>query len=235
VTATLPGYSTDQTLPDPAGAQIAAQPNPNILVQQITNLSLSIDRTSTLYVHVMDTSGAPMASRAITVRGSKKTKLNPDVYKYSLASTTDTNGDIALSGMEWDSYVFTPPSGFTLVSAQPYAPAPLGANTSMTVNLVLSSSGSYPTIATATPQTAQTGTSAVSLKLTGTNLSSSTTITLRKSGSADIVATSVASANTNKTLTGNLNLTGAATGAWDIVVTSGSNVATQVGGFNVVP
>ncbi|HSX02036.1 MAG TPA: carboxypeptidase-like regulatory domain-containing protein [Candidatus Saccharimonadia bacterium] len=240
VTASLSGYSTDATEADPAGTTTAVELNPNVLVQQITSLTLSIDRVSTMFVHVTDTSGAALASKAIEIRGAKvleKSGGNPSVpskYKYDVTSTTDASGNINLNTMEWDGYSFIPPSGWYLVSAQPYQPVALAPNTSQTVNLVLSNSSSYVAIATMTPTSGQTGTASASFTLTGSNFNGSTTVKLRQSGQPDITASGLNVTGSTK-LTGNFNLTGAATGAWDVVVTSSGNTVTQTGGFSVTP
>lgn len=235
VTASLSGYSSDYTEGDPAGSTTAVELNPNVLVQQITSLTMSIDRVSILGVHVVDTSGNPLASKAIRITGAKaleKNNGNITKYKYDTTSTTDASGNISLAGMEWDSYSFIPPAGYYLVSAQPYAPLALAANTSATINLVLSTSSSYPTISTMTPIATQTGTTNLSFTLTGTNLSGAS-VSLKQSGQSDIQATGLTTTTTK--ITGTLNLTGASTGAWDVAVTKNGDSATQTGGFSVTP
>lgn len=235
VTASLPGYSTDGTIPDPGGTQVAVKLNPNVIAQQITSLTLAIDQVSTLNIHAVDTNGDPISGLAITTHGTKKTKTNPDEYKYSQSSNTDGGGNITLTGMEWDGYSFSLPSGYYLVSSSPYTPVALNPNSTATVNLVVSTSSSYPTIMSATPTGAATGTSAVSVAVTGTNLTSAAAIRLKKSGESDIVATGCVSSGGNTILTCTVDLTGATTGAWDLVVTKGSETATQAEGFNVTP
>jgi hypothetical protein len=233
VTASLPGYSTDGTIPEPAGAQVAVKLNPNVLAQQITSLTLSIDQVSTLYVHVVDTSGNPMPSFAVTTTGSKKTMTNPDAFKYSQTASTDASGNITLTGMEWDAYSFGMPSGYYLVTNSPYAPVALDPNSATTANLVVSTSSGYPQIASVAPDSYQTGASSASIVVTGLNLNGVTTLKLKKSGQTDITATGCI--DTSTTLTCALDLTGAATGVWDIEVNRGGLVATQAGGYNVTP
>jgi len=231
VTATLANYSTDGTIPDPPGAQTAVELNPNVLVQQITPVTLAIDQISTLYLHVVDTSGNPVSNLSVTTSGAKKIKLNPTVYKYSQAASTNTSGNITLSGMEWDSYSFVVPSGYYLVSSSPYAPAALSPNSSLTVNLVVSQSSSFPTISTITPQSDSAG-STNTIAITGTNLASSS-VQLNMSGQTSIPCTSVTGSSTS--ISCSVNLSGAATGKWDVAVTKSGNTATQSGGFSVTP
>jgi len=233
VIASLGGYSTDGTIPDPAGSQTAVELNPNVLAQQITSLTLAIDLLSTLYVNVVDTSGAAKTSFNVTTTGAKVIKQNTTVYKYTGTTATDGSGNITLSGMEWDSYSFAVPAGWYIVSASPYAPTALNPNTSKTVNLVVTNDSTWPTIKSISPVSGQTGSTAVSIAVTGTNIPSSTSLKLKLAGQSDINATGCTGGGT--VLTCSLNLTGAVTGAWDVELTKSGNTATQVGGFNVVP
>jgi type II secretory pathway pseudopilin PulG len=238
VTASLAGYSSDYTEADPAGAITAVELNPNVLVQQITSLTMAIDRTSTLAVHVVDTSGAALTSKAIKITGAKVLEKNgstPSKYKYDVTTTTDGGGDFTLANTEWDSYSFTAPAGYYLVSVSPLAPVALAPNSSLSATVVLSASSTYPRVSTFTPVTGQAGTSAVALKFTGTNLLSSSTVTLKQSGQPDIVATSVSSVNGNTTLNATVDLTSANTGVWDVVIANANGTVTQTGGFNVKP
>ena len=235
VTASLPGYSTDGTIPDPPGAQTAVELNPNVLVQQVTSLTLAIDHTSSLNLHVVDTSGNPISGLSVTTTSAKQTKQSPTAYKYSQAQTTDASGNITLTSLEWDSYSFSLPSGYYLASSQSYAPFALAPGTSGTVNLVVSQNASFPTISAVNPNSQATGTNNFTVTITGTNLTAASSVQLKQSGQSPISGTSVASSNGNKTLTATFNLSGAATGAWDVVVGTAAGTVTQTGGFNVTP
>ncbi len=232
VTASLAGYSTDGTIPDPAGSQNAVELNPNVLAQQITALTLSIDRVSTLYVHVVDTSGNPVSGLAVTTSSTKKIKTNPDEFKYSQATNTNASGNITLTGMEWGAYSFAVPAGNYIVATSPYAPVALNPNGSVTANLVVSTSSTWPEITSLTPLTQATGSNPVSITVTGVNFSSGQ-VKLQKSGQSDINCTG--GSTTSTTITCDLNLTGAVTGDWDVVVTKSGNSTTQTGGFSVTP
>ncbi len=239
ITASLPGYSTDRTIPDPAGSTTAVQLNPNVIAQQITSVTLKIDRISTLYIHAIDTAGSIIPNLNITTTSTKKVELTPTKYKYptpnTTYATTDASGNITLSGMEWDTYSFAVPSGYYIVAVSPYAPVALAANSSTTTTVTVSTSSAWPRVTTSTPLTQQTGTSSFSIKLTGVNLSSGTSVKLKQSGQSDITATGCVSSSNSTILTCNLSLTGAATGAWDIAATVSGNTVTQLGGINVTP
>ncbi|MBW4060991.1 carboxypeptidase regulatory-like domain-containing protein [Candidatus Saccharibacteria bacterium] len=235
VTASLPGYSTSGSTADPAGPQTATIVNPNVLVQQVTAITLSIDHTSNLSLHVEDTNGNPVSALKVTTSGAKTIYQNPSVSKYSIANTTDGTGNINLTGLEWDSYSFAVASGYYLVSAQPYAPLILAPGTTSAVNLVVTTNSNYPTITNVSPNASSTGNNAMVMTITGTHLSSSSTITLKSAGQPDINATGITSGGGDTSLSGTFNFTGAPTGSWDVVVTSNGNTVTQTGGFSVTP
>lgn len=232
IVVTKSGYSTDQTFADPAGSQTAVLVNPNILVQQITDVSFSIDRLANVNVTVVDTNGAAVNGLTATVRGSKTTYANPTVYKYQQNHTTDAGGGITLTGIEWDSYSFILSSGYYLVATIPYQPVPVPPQDTTAIKLIVSTDASWPRITKIDPNSDTTG-DPTSITITGNNLTSGTTITFKRAGSSDIVATGVISSGGGTTLTGIVNLNGAATGAWDVVITNGGKQVTQTGGFNV--
>jgi len=237
VSATLPGYSTDGTIAKPSGSQTAVELNPNILANQITSSTLAIDQLSTLNLQVDDTSGAPMPGLSVTTTGSKETKKNPIVYKYSVATATNSTGGITLGGMEWDSYSFSVPAGYYIVDSSPYVPTALSPNSALTENLVVSMSSTWPAIASISPTAQASGTSSFSVAITGSNLPAASTVSLHMTGQTSITATGCTSTGSNpsEVLTCNVNLTGAATGNWNLVVTSGVGTVTQPGGFDVSP
>ena len=226
------GYSSSWTSPYTSGSQVPTIPDLNVLAQQITSQTFAIDLVSSLTVHVVDTGGNPENDQSVTITGAKTLYTNPTVYKYQTTKTTDNSGNISLTNMEWESYSFSVPNGKYIVSTVPYQPSALSPNTSLTVTLTITGSSSYPTITSVSPTSDATGTSSVSLTITGTNLKNAT-FYLSQAGQANIVATGLSSSSTS--LSGNLSLTGAATGNWDIVVTNGGNTVTQTGGYVVTP
>jgi type II secretory pathway pseudopilin PulG len=228
-------YSSLQTIPDPAGTQTAVWQNLNVVVQNVQSVVYKVDRLGAINLHAVDPSGAPLASKVITVSSSSLIKTTPNVSKYSQSTTTDASGNISLTKMDPDSYSITPPSGYYLVSTQPAYTIDLAPNGTVSATLVLSTSSSVPRITSLSPTSQQTGTTSMSFTILGTNLTSGSTVKLRQSGQTDITATGVTSLLSNTKLTGNLNLSTAATGSWDIVVTNASGATTQVGGVTVAP
>lgn len=230
IVASKSGYSTEQTYADPAGSQVATLINPNVLVQQITDVSFSIDRLATLAIDVVDTNGNPAPGINLTLRSNKTIYSNPNVYKYDQAHVADGAGRISVGGLEWDSYTVSAGGGQYVIATLPYQSFVVQPQGTTTIKVVVSADATWPRITSIDP-TSEVAGSQASISLTGANLTSGTTVTLKRAGSSDIVATGVSSNGT--TLTANLNLTGAATGSWDVVIVSGGKQTTQTGGFDV--
>ncbi|TAK89206.1 prepilin-type N-terminal cleavage/methylation domain-containing protein [Patescibacteria group bacterium] len=231
IVVTKSGYSTEQTYADPAGSQTATLVNPNILVQQIADVSFSIDRLATLSIQAVDTAGAPVPNLSITVTGNKTIYANPTVYKYSQAHLTDASGLASVGGLEWDSYSFAVPNGYYIVATIPYQSVVVPPQDTTSIKLVVTTDAAWPRITAISPVSDTTG-STVAVTISGANLASGSSVVLKRSGSTDINATNVVGSGAS--LTADLNLSGAATGDWDVVITKpdGKQV-TQTGGFNV--
>lgn len=153
VVVSKPSYSSERTY----GNEIATpeKPHPIVLEGQLTEISFSIDRVSSLNVEVRGSkdAGYPVVHNVtFNLRGEKIIGLDVQensVYKYSKTQTTNGAGEITISNLEWDSYYFsviTPdlnlieiesPPGTT--TTQPIALAP---NTNLTVRLILSAENS---------------------------------------------------------------------------------------------
>lgn len=106
------GYNSERTYGTDEIA-IPEKPHPVVLESQVTEISFSIDRISSMTVEARGTkgSGYPVIHNVtFNLRGSKiigyDSQENP-VYKYSQNQTTDGAGSVSLSNLEWDSYYFS--------------------------------------------------------------------------------------------------------------------------------
>lgn len=231
VTVTKNGYSTEQTYDDPAGSQTATLLHPNVLVQQITDLTFSIDQPANATIQVVDTNGNPISGVNAAINGLKTIYTNPTVYKYSQNHTTDSNGRITLSAIEWDSYSIAL-TGYNIVTTSPMQPASVAPGSSTDITIVATTSGSWPRITNFTP-VSDVADGTTQLTITGANFTSGTTVKLVKSSQPDIPGTGVIITGGN-TLQADFNINGAATGTWNLVITNSSGQqAIQGGGFNI--
>lgn len=232
IVASKSGYSTEQTYADPVGSQAATLINPNVLVQQITDVSFSIDRLATLAIDVVDINGNPAPGVNLNLRSNKTIYTNPNVYKYDQAHVADSSGRISVGGLEWDSYSISVGVGQYIVATIPYQSFVVQPQETTTIKVVVTSDATWPRITSINPVSDASGNQA-SVSITGSNLTPDSTVTLKRAGSSDIVATGVVSSGGGSSLTASLNLNGAATGSWDVVIVSGGKQTTQSGGFDV--
>ncbi len=106
ITVTKNGYSTEQTYPTGAsGNPNPTKPNATVVVGQITQLSFTIDQTSTLQTTTITTTCSPVPSLNFSLTGSKTIGTNPTVLKYDVTHTTNGSGANTVTGLEWDTYV----------------------------------------------------------------------------------------------------------------------------------
>lgn len=148
------GYSQERTYGTEEVAS-PTNPHPIVLEGQLTEISFSIDRTSSLNVEARGTKGAgyPVIHNVtFNLRGEKiigfDVQENP-VYKYSQNQTTNGAGQVTVSNLEWDSYYFsiiTPDLNLIEIESPPGAtttqPISLAPDTNLTVRLILSAENS---------------------------------------------------------------------------------------------
>jgi len=139
IVVTKAGYSLDRTYPSGAPENPNPQkPHATVSLQQLTQLSFTIDRVSTLDVFsVTDTCG-PVPSIDFSLRGSKLIGTNPDVLKYSASHTTSDVGEKTISDLEWDTYglSFTDEE-YDLAGSIPLQPFLLGSGANEDVKLLV--------------------------------------------------------------------------------------------------
>lgn len=140
VTATKPGYTTERTYA--TGSSTAPNPlkvNPTVLVQEVTELTLTIDQASTINMNSVLSNCTPVPSVDFTLTGTRLLSSLPDVLKYDQNHTTGSDGQLSLTGLEWDVYslTMTNPS-YDLAGTLPLAPFNLLPGSNQNFYLVLS-------------------------------------------------------------------------------------------------
>lgn len=150
---------SDQALPgNEFGFEVPAVNLRNLDPQIYSRLRLRADlsttdttRTAQLFdwqVSWRTSNPTPLSDVSFNLRGAKFIGLDAEekkVFKYSQTQTTNGNGVIEISGLEWDNYTFSvdPASGLNLTSTDPSPqPVSLSPNTSQPVKLYLSSTDS---------------------------------------------------------------------------------------------
>lgn len=121
------GYSSDRTYTPIT-----------VLLQQVTQNSFSIDRLAKITFKSVKSNCEEVPSFDFSLKGSKKTSTNPDVYKYSANLITDGDGLKVLNAMEWDTYTINAIDGaYDLIGVNPLNPFLLNPNADQVVKLVV--------------------------------------------------------------------------------------------------
>jgi len=138
ISATKSGFSQDQTYP--IGG--VAGPNPllpdaTVVIQQVTQTSLSIDRTSSLNVTTVDSTCTALPSIGFSLTGTKLIGT-PSILKYPTQTfTTNTFGNYGVSPLEWDSYKALLTSGlYDLAGTNPLPTFTINPNENRNLQLI---------------------------------------------------------------------------------------------------
>ncbi len=121
ITVTKSGYSTDRTYPVGAvGNPNPSKPHATVLVQQITQVSFSIDEVSTISVSTKSQTCSPIGSVDFNLYGSKLIGSSPDVLKYDVDHTSNSSGQLTINNLEWDTYnMILNDSSYDLIGTNP--------------------------------------------------------------------------------------------------------------------
>ncbi len=138
ITVSKAGYSTDQT-------HLASIDNPNptkspatVTIQQVTQLSFTIDRAATLNVNSVTQTCTPVPGVDFNLKGTKVIGTLPDVLKYDDDKVTGGAGTLSIGSLEWDSYAFDLIDGsYDLIGINPVSPINLIPNSTQLVQLVV--------------------------------------------------------------------------------------------------
>lgn len=114
VVATLPGYSTDSTLPITAANPNPLHPDATVATGILTKLTLSIDALANLYIKTLNSTCQPLSGINMNVAGAKLIGTSPNVLKFNNNYSSNGAGLIDLSNIEQDTY--TP----VLLTGQPW-------------------------------------------------------------------------------------------------------------------
>lgn len=105
ITITKSGYFSDRTYPvGDVDNPNPSKPDVTVVLQQVTQVSFTIDKTSTINVSTLNNQCVASSGFNFTFSGEKVIGTNPDVLKYSKSITSDGSGLINLNNIEWDTY-----------------------------------------------------------------------------------------------------------------------------------
>lgn len=137
VTVSKTGYSSAKTYPPGGnGNPNPTQPDATVVVQQVTKISFSIDKLSTMSFQSVTPECASVGPVNFNLTGAKL--IGASLPKYSQNLSTGSGGSLNLSSMEWDSYTVADlDSTYNIIGVNPLNPIALNPNSSLSVMLVV--------------------------------------------------------------------------------------------------
>jgi prepilin-type N-terminal cleavage/methylation domain-containing protein len=172
IVVTKSGYTSDQTYPVTVSNPNPAKPDATVAVQQITQISFSIDKVSTLNISAVTSTCTPAPNLSFTLTGSKLIGTSPNIYKYNQTLSLNSSGQVTIPNFEWDTYSLTlNGSSYWLAGANPILPFAVLPNSTQNVQLVVTSD--TPDILLVTVNDGNSGLplSGATVSLTGTGYS----------------------------------------------------------------
>ncbi len=138
IIANKSGYTEDRTY-----AASVDNPNPlkldaSVILQQLTQISFIIDRTSAINVRTITNTCAQVPNVPFTINGTKLIGTAPNVYKWTGNFSTDSSGIKNVSDVEWDVFSFLTDGGFYLAGTNPISPISVLPDSNQNVDLVIS-------------------------------------------------------------------------------------------------
>lgn len=138
ITVSKSDYSTDRTYPAGAvGNPNPVNPHSTVSVGQVTQVTLSIDRTSQINFSGINSACVSTPSAGFNLQGNKLLGTSPNVLKYNQNHTLDGAGHKTIANLEWDTYSLSiTDAGTDLAGSVPLLPFSLAPNTDQNVLLV---------------------------------------------------------------------------------------------------
>ncbi len=132
-------YSEDRTYPTGAPENPnPVKPHATVALQQLTQISFAIDRTSILDVSSITQTCVPVGDIDFSLQGSKIIGTNPDILKYNSTHITDESGQNTITNLEWDTYNFSiTDTAYDLAGAIPLVPLILNPNTNQDIKFIV--------------------------------------------------------------------------------------------------
>jgi prepilin-type N-terminal cleavage/methylation domain-containing protein len=137
IIVTKAGYSTDKTYPTGG----VANPNPikthaTVLLQQLTQISLSIDKLSSLTIKSENSACTSIPNVGLSLKGTKL--IGTDVIKYYSTPNTGGTGTYINNSMEWDYYnIVSLDSVYDIAGINPLNAISLGPNNTQSISVVM--------------------------------------------------------------------------------------------------
>lgn len=225
VLATEDGYSSDDTVSITVSEPHPTNPDATLLLQQVTDVTLTIDRLS----NIQFTANGFVGTATMKFQGAKLEATNPDVAK-TLFSQTINPGLTAVNNVEFDSYIPIAPNSWYITTCDPIAPLVVAPNTSINEACNFTSDSSQIRIITMTPHFSN-AVNSVSWDIAGANLLYSA-VSVQMTGGPEIAIPGMTPADDGLSTSGTVDFSVLSPGTYDVIIrNSGGQVTTQPNGL----
>lgn len=137
ITVTKAGYSSDQTYAATIQNPSPSKPYATVAAQQVTQISFSIDRLSTLSFSAVSPSCTSVGPLSMTMVGAKQ--IGAGIAKSDQTISLTNAGAYSTSSVEWDSYLLgITGTSYDVVGFNPLNPVTVNAGSNQNVTLVVS-------------------------------------------------------------------------------------------------
>ncbi|OGH68885.1 MAG: hypothetical protein A3D53_00600 [Candidatus Magasanikbacteria bacterium RIFCSPHIGHO2_02_FULL_45_10] len=132
------GYSSDYTVTSSPSNPSPTKLPASVVSQTITNAFFSIDELGAINLMTMSPVCEEIGTAPVLLRGQKQIGSLPVVYKYDRRLTTNSDGSLAIAGIEWDTYsIQATGTAYDLVGTIPLSPFNLLPGASQDVSVIL--------------------------------------------------------------------------------------------------
>jgi prepilin-type N-terminal cleavage/methylation domain-containing protein len=174
VTVSKSGYTSDQTYPVTGGNPHPTKPDATVALQQVTQVSFTIDKVSTLSISAVSDTCTPVPSLSFNLTGTKLIGTNPNTPKYNQTLTLNGSGQYTVPNFEWDTYSLSlNGSNYWLAGTNPLIPVSVLPNSTQNVQLIVTSGSPDVLMASVTEGNSGLPLSGATVSLTKTGYSSS--------------------------------------------------------------
>ena len=196
------GYSKDRTYtPGAAGNPNPHKPHATVVVQQVTQVSFSIDKTSPVAISTVSNTCTAIPSSAFSFVGSKE--IGPGVPKLSANLSTDGAGNYASSSIEWDIYsIAGNNASYDVAGINPLNPIAINPNSPQNIQIILSPKDSKALLIAVKDSSTQLPIADATVTLTGPSSYSS----IKTTGIGSINQTNWSAGGSYTTTDGNIDV-----------------------------
>ncbi len=136
IQTTKSGYTVDRTYAPSSTNPNPSTPHITIIKQAVSNLTLTIDQTSTLSLTTKNNQCTPVAGVPVQIKGSRLIGTNPSVYLINENYTTNVLGQTGILDVPWDSYGMSV-TGYDLIGTIPDVPMSILPGSSQVGDLII--------------------------------------------------------------------------------------------------